>query len=159
MEGSAWPPVAGPARPSEPNVARSPTARLQGVPPGDRRMPAVVHRFVERYLASAAELEVLLLVHRLPDERWHASAVARALRIDINQAGAMLSRLARHRLLRRVGDGFCYEPKTPALASAVQELADAYPTFRVAIVSLIFSRPTGPIRDFSDAFRFRPERD
>lgn len=118
-----------------------------------------MHRFVERNLACAAELDVLLVVHRDPEGRWDAAVLSRQLRIDAAQAEQILKRLARNGLVRGDGTGYCYDPKTPTLAAAVKRLSELYPAFRVAIISLIFSRPAGPLRDFSDAFRIRSHPD
>ena len=65
--------------------------------------------------------------------------------------------LARSGLLAREGEAFRLRPRRAGDAELVARLAELYPTYRVAIVSIIFSRPSGPIRDFSDAFRLRDE--
>ena len=114
--------------------------------------------FIVRHLSSGAQLEVLLLLHRHRDRAWSATAVARELRIDSEQAAWVLSRLATDGLLG--GDreaGYRFEARLRRKASAVDALAALYPTYRVAIISLIFSKPSGPMQDFSDAFRLREE--
>ncbi|HEY3239881.1 MAG TPA: hypothetical protein VGL92_09985 [Acidimicrobiia bacterium] len=121
-------------------------------------LPSEVRAFIVRHLSSGAQLEVLLLLHRHPDRSWAAAAVGRELRIDKEQAGWALSRLAADGLFG--GDeesGYRFEPRLRRKAGAVDALAALYPTYRVAIVSLIFSKPSGPMRDFSDAFRLREE--
>lgn len=121
-------------------------------------LPSEVRAFIVRHLSSGAQLEVLLLLHRHRDRAWSATAVGRELRIDQEQAGWVLSRLAADGLLG--GDeeaGYRFEPRLRRKASAVDALAGLYPTYRVAIISLIFSKPSGPMRDFSDAFRLREE--
>lgn len=110
---------------------------------------------IERHFATASQVDVLLLMHAQPDRLWDGAAVGKELRIDDVQAEQMLSRLARHGLLRRSDDAYRYAPKDDRLSEAIDALAELYPTYRVAIVSLIFSRPRGPIRDFSEAFRLR----
>jgi hypothetical protein len=114
--------------------------------------------FIVRHLTSGAQLEVLLLLHRQADCTWSAAAVGRELRLDAEQAGWALSRLAADGLLG--GDeesGYRFEPRLRREAHAVDALAALYPTYRSAIISLIFSKPSGPMRDFSDAFRLREE--
>jgi hypothetical protein len=39
----------------------------------------------------------------------------------------------------------------------VDEVAAAYPRFRVSIINLIFSKPIDKIRTFADAFRLTKE--
>jgi hypothetical protein len=117
-----------------------------------------VRAFIVRHLSSGAQLEVLLLLHRHRDRAWSPAAVGRELRIDLEQAGWVLSRLAADGLLG--GDeegGYRFEPRLRRKAGAVDALAALYPSYRVAIISLIFSKPSGPMQDFSDAFRLRDE--
>lgn len=121
-------------------------------------LPSEVRAFIVRHLTSGAQLEVLLLLHRHRDRPWSATAVGRELRIDPEQAGWALSRLADDGLLTGGEDsGYRFEPRLRRKEHAVDALANLYPTYRVAIVSLIFSKPSGPMRDFSDAFRLREE--
>lgn len=120
----------------------------------DRELPREVKAFVERHLVTGAQADVLVLVQR--DRRaWTAAEAGRELRIDPDQARSLLERLQRSGLLRRRGDAFQYEPRDAGLRAVADAFVELYPTYRVAIISLIFSRPAGPIRDFSDAFRFR----
>lgn len=123
---------------------------------GRNELPASVRHLIERYLDSAADVETLLLL-RGTDTEWTGPAVAGELRIDSEQAAEILARLNRVGLLRAEGASYRYRPRSPQLAEAVATLAQLYPTYRVAIVWEIYSRPSGPIRDFSDAFRMRNE--
>ncbi|MGH9037430.1 MAG: hypothetical protein ACRD0O_16860 [Acidimicrobiia bacterium] len=121
-------------------------------------LPSEVRAFIVRHLSSGAQLEVLLLLHRHRDRAWSSAVVGRELRIDPEQAGWVLSRLAADGLLGGDEDaGYRFEPRLRRKAAAVDALATLYPTYRVAIISLIFSKPSGPMQDFSDAFRLRDE--
>ena len=123
-------------------------------------LPSEVRALIVRHLTSGAQLEVLLLLHRDRDRAWSAAAVGRELRIDSEQAAWSLSRLARDGLLAGDGEsGYRFEPRVRRKANAVDALAALYPTYRVAIISLIFSKPSGPMQDFADAFRLREEDD
>jgi hypothetical protein len=53
---------------------------------------------------------------------------------------------------------FRYAPRTPDLAGAVEELAQAYADRRVSVIGLIFAKPTDKLRSFADAFRIRKDR-
>lgn len=120
-------------------------------------LPQEVRAFVECHLVTGAQADVLLLVHRDADRVWIAGAVGRELRIDGKQAEQLLDRFVTSGLLRREADGYRYEPRTRRLADVADAFVALYPTYRVAIISLIFSKPSGSIRDFSDAFRLRDE--
>lgn len=121
-------------------------------------LPSEVRAFIARHLTSGAELQVLLLLHRDQDRTWPPAAVGRELRIDPDQAAWVLDRLAADGLLSGDdGAGYRFEPRLRRKANAVDTLARLYPSYRVAIISLIFSKPSGSMRDFSDAFRLREE--
>ena len=123
---------------------------------GRNDLPASVRNLIQRHLDSAADVDTLLLLSQT-DAAWTAPAVARELRIDSDQAAGILARLKRAGLLRVEGESYRFTPRTPTLADAVATLAQIYPAYRVAIVSEIYARPSGPIRDFSEAFRLRSE--
>ncbi|MGH8992610.1 MAG: hypothetical protein ACRDZ7_13970 [Acidimicrobiia bacterium] len=121
-------------------------------------LPSEVRALIVRHLTSGAQLEILLLLHRHQEQSWSAADVGRELRIDVEQAAWALSRLSADGLF--AGDeesGYRFEPRLRRKATAVDALAALYPTYRVAIISLIFSKPSGPMQDFSDAFRLRDE--
>ena len=120
------------------------------------QLPPSLRTFVRRHLVTAADLEVLLLVHR---ERrpWTPTAVAKELRIHADQARGILSRLIASGLVQQDGDDYYYRPKEVGLTEAVEELVAFYPAYRVAIISLIFADRSDSMRDFSEAFRLRDD--
>lgn len=119
-------------------------------------LPRSVQKLIEKHFHSVADVDTLLLLCR-EQRDWAAHAVARELHIDADQAAAILARLRRNGLLRAEGESYRFHPRDPGLAEAVASLAALYPTYRVAIISLIYARATGPITDFSNAFRVRKE--
>ena len=148
--------------PSEASGIVSPAAHggphpgVPELPLARNELPKTVQKLIEQQFHSVADVDTLLLLVR--DHRgWDASAVARKLRIDVDQTAEILARLRRRGLLRAEEDTYRFDPRDPALAAAVMLLANLYPTYRVAIVSKIYARPSGPITDFSDAFRLRKE--
>ena len=58
-------------------------------------------------------------------------------------------RLRRTGLLRANSDTYHFDPREPALAGAAATLAQIYPAYRLAVVSLIYGRPSGSISDVS----------
>jgi len=103
-------------------------------------LPTSVQDLIQQHLDSAADVETLLLLRR--DHRgWTARAVARELRIDVEQAANILARLRRTGLLRRTEDGtYRFDPREPDLAGAVARLAQLYPAYRVAVVHQLYGR-------------------
>jgi hypothetical protein len=105
-------------------------------------------------LDSVSQVEVLcLLVHER--RLWTAAEVCRELRIPLQHAADLLDSLARVGVVERF-DGGARLDAGSSQATAVLELAEIYPRYRVRITTLIYSTPSKPIRDFADAFRLRP---
>lgn len=120
------------------------------------KFPSGLRAFIERCLTSALQLEVLLLLH---GERrtWTATDVSRRLQVEVDHAETAMAHLARNGLVAREDAGYRLAPTRPRDADLIDTLAELYPTYRVAVISIIFSKPAGPIRDFSEAFRLRDE--
>ena len=111
-------------------------------------LPASVQHLIRHHFSSATDVDALLLLRR--DHRaWTAPALARELRMNVDQAEAVLSRLQRSGLVRTADDSYRFDPRDPALAGAAAALAQLYPAYRVAVISLIYCRPRGSISDFS----------
>jgi hypothetical protein len=123
-----------------------------------RRLPKDLQDFVERHLTAAAQTELLVLMHREPERSWTAATASRELHIDAEHAEQLLAPMAADGLLQRKDDGYRYRPRTARLSVALDAFVAAYPAYRVAIVSLIYSKSRPTIRD-SDASRPRDEED
>lgn len=119
-------------------------------------LPATLQNFVERYFTAAAQVEILLLLHR-EREGWGAGTVARELRFHTDQARQLLTELTKRGLVDEDDGTYHYAPRTAELAASVDALAEFYPSFRTAIIYLIYSKPDRSLRDFSEAFRLRDE--
>jgi len=118
-------------------------------------IPQHVGQFVVRHIESVAQLEVLLLLRGAPDKSWSAAEVSRALVTNADQSELWLADLEGRGLLAREDDTFRYSPATLELELAIDGLAASYATHRVSVISLIFSKPSGRLASFSDAFRIR----
>lgn len=107
----------------------------------EAELPGDVKAFIDRHLITGAQADVLVLLCR---ERrpWTAGAVGRELRIDVDQASFLLGHLEQSGLLVRNGDGDAYacRPGDSGPESVVGRFCRLYPVFRVAVISLIFSR-------------------
>lgn len=122
-------------------------------------IPQEVIRFLAEHVESAVQLEVLLLVQSRPDVNWQATDVARELRISAGWTEESLAKLAGAGILEPVSSAYRYAPRSAETAQTIAALAKCYADRRVTIISLIFSKPPDPIRQFSDAFRFRKGED
>ena len=121
-------------------------------------LSAAVQQFVLRHIDSIEQLEVLLLLRAHPDRAYSPEEVSRELRTAPASAGHRLASLAQGGLLAEDPPGaYGSAPKTPDLDAAAGELAEAYAVRRIAVTTLIYSRPLDQVRTFADAFRIREE--
>ena len=127
----------------------------------DEKLPKEVIDFIADHIDSALQLEILLLLHKHPERHWTAGEIDTQLRINREWVAEQLAVLSRQRLLQltqgNAGPSYQYAPADPALASAVAGLAKWHSTHRVAIVNMIYSKPTKHLRSFADAFRIRKD--
>lgn len=123
-------------------------------------LPDDVHRFLYQYIDSVEQLEVLLLVRRSPGRTWSAADVARELYSHPTSIAQRFERLLGRGLLRESAPGFFqYAPRSAELDQAVGRVAEMYRERRVAVISLIASKPIENVRAFSDAFRIRKKKE
>ena len=124
----------------------------------DAGISAPAQAFLAEHVDSVLLLELLLLLHARRDQAWSAAQISTELRMETAWADEQLHRLCAREVLTCT-DGpqptYRYEPRSPAVAGAVDDLARAYADRRVAVISLIYSKPMDKIRSFADAFRLR----
>jgi DNA-binding IclR family transcriptional regulator len=123
-------------------------------------LPADVHRFLYDHIESVEHLEVLLLLARTPERGWSTTEVAETLYSHPSSIKLRLARLLGQGLLREIQEGcYRYAPRTVELHSTVQRVAECYHERRVAVITLIASKPLDNVRAFSDAFRIRRNKE
>ena len=119
-------------------------------------LPDDVRRFLLQCIDSVEQLEVLLLLHRFPDQARSAATVARELYSNTESIARRMAGLHANGLLAATGSSsYRYQPRTPALDTTVTQLAETYRERRVAVITVIASKPMENVRAFSDAFRIR----
>jgi hypothetical protein len=122
---------------------------------GETGVPASVRGFIASHIVSVAQLDVLLLVRAAADKEWTASEVARALVTQPEAAAGWLRDLASRGLVSDNEGRYRYAPASSELDRVVDALAESYANYRVAVIGLIFARPSERITSFADAFRIR----
>jgi hypothetical protein len=124
-------------------------------------IPEAVKALIAEHIRSVMELESLLLFHANPRQDWSVADVAREMRVDPAWVAPKLGDMARRGLLAESGPNaprYRYAPRTAALDETVAMLARIYADRRVSVIEFIFSKPSGSIQSFADAFRLRRER-
>lgn len=119
-----------------------------------------VKAFIARQIRSIMELECLLLLHKDAARDWTASELCKELRVDEKWATQELADLAKRGLAvpaEAAPTRFRYAPANATLKEVVDSLAAHYAERRVSIIELIYLKPSDPLQNFADAFRFRKE--
>lgn len=123
-----------------------------------QRIPGEAQDLIIKYIHSVAQLETLLFLRARAETPVTAEIVAREQKIGGDMASDLLIDLSGRGFLKETSEGYVYKP-TPALAKGVDAVANAYGTYRVAIINLIFSKPSEGVQSFADAFRVRRDED
>ena len=123
-------------------------------------LPEDVRQFLNQYIESVEQLEVLLLLWRTPERGWTSDEVATAVYSHPSSVVRRLAMLLGQGLLREREPGcFQYAPRTGELHAAVTHVDHMYRERRVAVITLIASKPIENVRAFSDAFRIRKKKE
>lgn len=122
---------------------------------GETGVPAAVRGFIASHIVSVAQLEVLLMLRAAADKEWSASEMARALVTQPEAAAGWLEDLRQRGLASESEGKYRYTPANDDLDRIVDDLAESYAKYRVAVIGLIFARPSERITLFADAFRIR----
>jgi hypothetical protein len=123
-------------------------------------LPEDVQRFLHQNIDSVEQLEVLLLLWRTPERGWSSEEVATAVYSHPSSIARRLALLLGQGLLREREQGcYQYAPRSAELHHTVTRLDHAYRERRVAVITLIASKPIDNIRAFSDAFRIRRKKE
>jgi hypothetical protein len=123
-------------------------------------LPEDVHGFLHQNIESVEQLEVLLLLWRTPERGWTSDAVATAVYSHPSSVVRRLAMLLGQGLLREREPGcYQYAPRTADIHHTVTRLDQAYRERRVAVITLIASKPIENVRAFSDAFRIRRKKE
>jgi hypothetical protein len=124
------------------------------------RLPEDVRHFLHQNIESVEQLEVLLLLWRTPERGWTSEEVATAVYSHPSSVVRRLALLLRQGLLREREPGcFQYAPPTARVHETVTHLDHMYRERRVAVITLIASKPIENVRAFSDAFRIRRKKE
>lgn len=120
-----------------------------------------VRALLSTSISSVAQLELLIFLHAQRARAWSPADASAELRSNPAWILAQLEELASRGLLVREGERYRLGDRAD-LVAAVEDLARAYRTFPVTVVSAIYpagSSPNRGLQHFSDAFRLRRKPD
>jgi len=114
-----------------------------------------VKTLIAERIDSIPELEALLLVRDDRARDWSPAEAGMRLYVSTLVAAHILSTLREREFLAEREARYRYEPVSPELADAVDQLAAAYARHLVAVTEIVHSKPSRDVRDFANAFRVR----
>jgi hypothetical protein len=119
-----------------------------------------VRQFIDQNVESLAQLEALILLRQDPQRGWEAEEIGKALYIPPELASTLLADFARRgfvKVLPPTNIQYSYEVADERLDKLISEVAAAYQDRRVALISLIYSKPLNKVQTLADAFRLRKD--
>lgn len=122
-------------------------------------LPPALKQFIEQHIESVPQLEALLLLRREPEREWTAAEISKELYIPEEASATLLADLDRRGLATVMSPGLrsTYRSRSEEENRLIDELANVYRERRVAVISLIYSKPLHKVQTFADAFRFSKE--
>jgi integrase len=123
-------------------------------------IPPELKQFVEQYIESVPQLEALLFLRNEPQREWTAAEIAKTLYLPEGVAGTLLADFVRRgvaTLIPPSKDRYAYRTRDDETDRLIGQLQQAYHDRRVAVISLIYSKPLNKVQTFADAFRFSKE--
>jgi hypothetical protein len=127
----------------------------------EKNVSGEVRNFILKYIHSVEELEILLFLHKSKDSLWPVPEVHRYIQSNETNIANKLDELCSHGFLtaeKMPGLVYRFAPNTNELRQAVENLASAYQERRIQVLQLVCQRSENEIRNFSDAFKIRKEK-
>lgn len=120
-------------------------------------LPDDVRRFVLTSIPSVPYLEAALWLRSRAPAAMAPGDLAAALYLPSRAATELLVQLHEAGLVDKGEEGYRYAPRQPALAEAMNRLADVYPRNLVGIATLIHDAAGRSAARFAEAFKLRKD--
>jgi hypothetical protein len=123
--------------------------------------PAEIEEFIGQHIESLAQLELLLLLRRESTRSWSREDLSRQLYVTTDVCTGIIGDLERRGfVLRDAADSNLtrYRSGLAEVDKLIDQLASLYHHRRVAVITLIYSKPVKKVQTFADAFRLRREQ-
>lgn len=109
--------------------------------------------FVEAAIPSVWALEALLVLKRNPEIAWASDDLVAEMRASTTLVADCIRVLQRAGLVIEQSGSVRYAPASPALAALADALQNAWRERPVAVVNMITTRRSDPLKGFADSFR------
>lgn len=129
------------------------------MPESESKLDQDLISFLETRVPTVEHLEVLLLVSSSPEHWWTVRAVNDLLRSREESIRSRMKELSEQGLLDKEASEESYRLKEdPSLIDLLQRLRNAYKTFRVRVIEMIYAPKRSPITEFSRAFELKRQK-
>ena len=122
-------------------------------------LPAAVVAFLDEYVFTVSQLDVLLLVHEADGAVRTVDDLSRESYLPSRSIAPWLDALVKQGVLEAAGGGYRFAPSDDDLRRVVTEVAECYARRRVSVTRHVYASKEDPVARFADAFRFRKDRD
>lgn len=122
-------------------------------------IPEDVSRFLQAYIASVEQLEILRVLGEAPERELSDDDLRKLAQVSLeaihphlrtmNERGLLRSRTIESRMFGRYG------PHSPELEEQVGRLLEFYRRHPVTMIRMVYKRSKAALDDFADAFRIR----
>ncbi len=109
--------------------------------------------FVEAAIPSVWALEALLVLKRNPEIAWASDDLVAEMRASTTLVADCTRVLQRAGLVIEQSGSVRYAPASPGLAALADALQNAWRERPVAVVNMITTRRSDPLKGFADSFR------
>ena len=120
------------------------------------------YQFVLENIDSVPHLEVLMLLWNSRPVGWTKEELASRLYVETQNSGEVLNDLVRLNLVTKT-DGapakYSYSARSKELNELMEQVDSIYRRDLVRISTMIHSKASSAVREFSRAFRFKKDRD
>ena len=120
------------------------------------------YQFVLENIDSVPHLEALMLLWNSRPVGWTKEELASRLYVETQNSGEVLNDLVRLNLVTKT-DGapakYSYSARSKELNELMEQVDSIYRRDLVRISTMIHSKASSAVREFSRAFRFKKDRD
>ena len=117
-----------------------------------------VRRLIAEAIDSVPELEAILLLRETSGREWTPAQAGERLYVSKAVATHVLAMLADKGFFVEEEERYRYQPASPELAAAIDELAATYSRHLLEVTHLIHAKPSLGVRQFAEAFRIRKDK-
>ncbi|HEX5234240.1 MAG TPA: hypothetical protein VFW25_02810 [Silvibacterium sp.] len=129
----------------------------------DKTPPGVdPYRFILDNIDSVPQLEALMLLWNSRPVGWTLEELASRLYVPVQDIGNLLNDLSRRNLIARTEGAapkYSYHPRSEEQNALMEQVDVVYRRDLVRVSTMIHSKASPAVREFSRAFLFKKERE